>query len=134
MASLIGTKYPEKVNAVINIDGILAFHHPDSEEGKVAAFWLGGTYEEIPEMWIDASAITHVSAKTPPFLFIHSQFKRFHAGRDDFIKKLKRLGTSCKVESIENSPHAFWLFDPWFLPTSQYIVNFLNLTLKTKKK
>ncbi|MGA9211820.1 MAG: alpha/beta hydrolase [Kaistella sp.] len=130
MASLIGAKYPAEVNAVIDIDGILAFHHPDSQEGKMAALWLGGTYEEIPEVWNDASALAHVSDKTPPFLFINSQFKRFSAGQSDFIKKLNGFGIYSKVERIENSPHTFWLFDPWFQPTTKYIVNFLNFTFK----
>lgn len=132
MASLIATKFPGKINAVINIDGILAFHHPDSEEGKVAASWLGGSYDEIPEIWNEASALSHVSSKTPPFLFIHSQFKRFNAGRDDFIKKLDSFKIYSQVESIENSPHAFWLFEPWFSQTSQYIINFLNLNFKKR--
>lgn len=133
MASLIGTKYPKSVNAVINIDGVLAFHHPDSEEGKVAALWLGGNYEEIPEIWEEASALSHVSKKTPPFLFINSQFKRFSAGRDDLIFKLNEYGIYTKVENIENSPHAFWLFDPWFQPTINYITQFLNLQFINNK-
>lgn len=130
MASLIGTKYPATVNAVINIDGVLAFHHPDSTEGKVAALWLGGTYEEIPEIWNEASALNHVSKKSPPFLFINSQFKRFSAGRDDLILKLNEYKIYSKVEKIENSPHTFWLFEPWFSPTINYITNFLNLNFK----
>lgn len=133
MASLIGTRYPETVNAVINIDGILAFHHPDSEEGKVAALWLGGTYEEIPEIWNEASALTHVSKKSTPFLFINSQFKRFSAGRDDLILKLNKYGIYSKVEKIDQSPHTFWLFDPWFQPTINYITQFLNLQFKKNK-
>lgn len=130
MASLIGTKYPATVNAVINIDGVLAFHHPDSTEGKVAALWLGGTYEEIPEIWTEASALSHISKKSPPFLFINSQFKRFSAGRDDLITKLNEYKIYSKVEKIENSPHTFWLFEPWFSPTINYITNFLNLNFK----
>lgn len=133
MASLVGTKYPEEIQAVINIDGVLAFHHPDSTEGKYAALFLGGTYEENPEIWTEASALSHVSKKTPPFLFIHSQFKRFNAGREDFIKKLDQHSIYSEVKSIENSPHAFWLFEPWFTPTNTYIINFLNLNFKNKK-
>lgn len=132
MASLLGTKYPTEIQAVINIDGVLAFHHPDSAEGKYAALFLGGTYEEKPMIWTDASALSHVSKKTPPFLFIHSQFKRFNAGREDFIKKLNEHHIYSQVESIENSPHAFWLFEPWFTPTINYIEKFLNLNLKKR--
>lgn len=130
MAALIGAKYSAEVNAVVDVDGILAFHHPDSEEAKMAALWLGGSYEEIPQIWNDASALTHVSEKTPPFLFINSQFKRFSAGQNDFVLKLNEFGIYSEVGKIENSPHPFWLFDPWFQPTISYITQFLNLQFK----
>lgn len=130
MASLIGVKFPNEVSAVVNIDGLLAFHHKDSTEGKYASLWLGGSYDEKPAVWEEASALSHVSKKTPPFLFINSQFKRFGAGREDFIAKLDKFGIYSQSEKIENSPHAFWLFEPWFTPTSKFIIEFLNLNLK----
>jgi pectinesterase len=63
MAALIGTtnenpdfeeasfksKSSSKVNAIIDIDGVLAFRHPESSEGEMASFWLGGSYDEKPE-------------------------------------------------------------------------------------
>ncbi|WP_034691179.1 alpha/beta hydrolase [Kaistella palustris] len=130
MASLIGTKYPKEINAVIDIDGLLAFHHPDSEEGKSAADWLGGTYEVVPKIWEDASALTHVSENTPPFLFISSRFKRFTAGKAEMTEKLTQYGIYSEDRKIENSPHTFWLFEPWFDTTLRYINNFLYLNFK----
>lgn len=130
MASLIGTKYFDKVNAIVNIDGILAFHHPQSKEGTLAAEWLGGTYDEKPDIWQDASALNHVSKKTPPILFINSQYERFHAGRDQMIEQLNNYNIYSKIQTIKNSPHTFWLFDPWFEETSNYIVQFLNKQFK----
>ena len=57
MAALIGTtnknaaveeknnpmsgKASTKVQAIIDIDGVLAFKHPESAEGAIAAQWLG---------------------------------------------------------------------------------------------
>lgn len=131
MASLIGTKYNSDIKAIINIDGILAFHHPESSEGKYATFWLGGTYEEIPEIWNDASALFHVDKKTPPILFINSQHERFHAGRNDVIEKLNTYKIDSKVIEIPDSPHTFWLFHPWFDKTIEYTINFLDEKLKS---
>lgn len=131
MASLIGTKFNKDIKAIINIDGILAFHHPESAEGKYAALWLGGTYEEIPEIWNDASALTHTDKNTPPILFINSQHDRFHAGRNDMIEKLNKYKIYSKVEQIQDSPHTFWLFHPWFEQTIQYTINFLDEKLKS---
>lgn len=131
MASLIGTKYNTEVNAIINIDGVLAFHHPESTEGKYASLWLGGTYKEIPEIWNDASALFHTNEKTPPILFLNSQHDRFHAGRNDMIGILNKHKIYSRVETIPDSPHTFWLFEPWFDKTVQYTLDFLNEKLKS---
>lgn len=130
MASLIGTKYTNSVQAIINLDGIVAFHHPESEEGKLAAEWLGGTYEEKPEIWEDASAYNHVTQNTPPILFINSQYNRFHAGRNDMIKTLNKYTIYNEIQEIKDSPHTFWLFEPWFEETTKYITQFLNNQFK----
>jgi len=131
MASLIGTKYNKDLKAIVNIDGVLAFHHPESSEGKYAALWLGGNYEEIPEIWNDASALSYTDKNTPPVLFINSQHERFHAGRNDMIEKLHKYNIYSKVEQIPDSPHTFWLFHPWFEQTIKYTINFLNEKLKS---
>jgi acetyl esterase/lipase len=130
MASLTGVKHGNEFKAIINLDGILAFHHPESKEGKSAANWLGGTYQEIPSIWEEASALNNVDKNCPPVLFINSQFERFHAGRDDMIKKLNKLNIYSKVEKIKDSPHSFWFFEPWFDEMVGYIVTFLDKKIK----
>ncbi len=114
------------VQAIINMDGVLAFHHPVSKEGRVAGLWLGGNYEEAKENWEEASAINHVDKMDPPTLFIHSQYPRFHAGRDEVVNMLSKYGIYSEVQGFENCPHTFWLFDPWFQPTINYTLDFLN--------
>ncbi len=118
------------VQAIINMDGILAFKHPESQEGKIASLWLGGDYETIPEIWSNASALSHIDKNTPPILFINSDKPRFHAGRDDVIEILKKQGTYYDVKNIENSPHSFWFFDPWFEPMVKWTVEFLDTIFK----
>lgn len=130
MAALIGTKYSELVSAVIDIDGILAFSHPQSQEGALAAEWLGGTYEEKPEMWNDASPLSHVNRKSVPVLFINSQYERFQAGRTEMTEVLKQYSIYSRSEKIKNSPHTFWMFNPWFEPTVNYVTQFLNTQFK----
>src|SRR5690606_32095808 len=46
-----------EVQAIIDMDGVLAFYHPESAEGQVASEWLGGTYEQKPEVWEAASPL-----------------------------------------------------------------------------
>ncbi|MDA6070372.1 alpha/beta hydrolase [Flavobacterium sp. AC] len=140
MAALIGTtnedlafedlqhksKSSSKVQAIIDVDGILAFKHPESEEGQMAAFWLSGTYDENPENWKQASALNHANKNTPPTLFINSSFDRFHAGRDDMIAVLNQNKIYNEVKTIQNSPHSFWFFKPWLDETVVYTTQFLD--------
>lgn len=144
MAALIGTtnhnkafedtqsayKQSSSVNAIIDIDGILAFKHPQSEEGESASLWLGGNSEKNLETWINASALTHTDQNTPPILFISSKHDRFQAGRDDMIKILDQYTIYNQVESFPNAPHSFWLFHPWFEDTVDYVTKFLDKTFK----
>lgn len=144
MAALIGTtncnpkfqdaesnyKSSVAVQAIIDIDGILAFHHPQSKEGEMAGLWLNGSYVENKKNWIEASALTHANKDTPPTLFINSQYDRFHAGRDEMVAILKQNAIPYQIETIENSPHTFWLFDPYFDTTINYITQFLQNTFK----
>lgn len=144
MAALIGTtnndvtfedpkfksKSSSKVNAIINIDGILAFKHPESQEGEMASFWLQGSYEENPENWHNASALSHTDKNTPPVLFINSSFDRFHAGRDDMIAILNQNKIYSEVKTIKDSPHSFWFFQPWFDEMIGCTVQFLDKIFK----
>lgn len=144
MAALIGTtnNYPlfedknfksrssSKVHAIIDVDGVLAFKHPESSEGDMAAFWLGGKSDEIPENWKNASALSHTDKNTPPVLYICSSIPRFHAGRDDMIKILNNYKIYNEVQTIPDSPHSFWFYDPWFTQTITYSVGFLDKICK----
>lgn len=126
-------KASSRVAAVIDIDGILDFTDP-AESGKdtnvaypsVGKLWLGQSYSENPELWIEASPLTYVDKNSPMFLFINSSIPRFHAGRDQAEKILKSNHVFYSEYTLEHTPHTFWLFKPWFDPTVKYIVDFLS--------
>ncbi|SHG17599.1 Acetyl esterase/lipase [Flavobacterium fluvii] len=144
MAALIGTtngksdfedtkpngKFSSKVNAIIDVDGILAYKHPESAEGTVAGLWLGGSYEEIPKIWQQASPLNQTDKNTPPILFINSSVPRFHAGRDDMIAILNKYGIYSEIQTLENSPHSFWFLNPWFDKTIEHTTHFLDKLFK----
>lgn len=155
LAALIGTLNDEgklfpvkkrrhisgKVQAVVDIDGILAFIHPESGEGadrpgkpSAATLWFGGNASEKRDLWIQASALTHIHSGTAPFLFINSSQPRFHAGRDDFSARLDSMGISCEIKTLENTPHTFWLFNPWFPEVVDISADFLERKLKAGTK
>ncbi|MEE3227150.1 MAG: alpha/beta hydrolase, partial [Bacteroidota bacterium] len=50
----------DAVQAIINVDGIVSFTHPESEEGEVAAQWLDGSRTENLKHWEEASPLTYV--------------------------------------------------------------------------
>ncbi len=123
------------VQAIVDIDGTLAFIHPESGEGddsrstSAATYWFGVNKETRPELWHEAGALNHVDANTPPVLFINSSVDRMHAGRDDMRRKLDALGIYSEVKSFPEAPHTFCLFEPWFTPTVEVIAAFLNKQL-----
>lgn len=118
-----------KVQVIIDMDGILAFHHPESAEGQVASEWLGGTYEQKPENWDSASPLYLKDPLYLPMLFINSQYPRFHAGRDELIIKLNERGVYSEVQTFPETPHPFWLYEPWFDPTVDLMDVFLKKVL-----
>lgn len=119
--------------AVINVDGILDFTDP-AESGKdsnpakpsVGKRWLGYSYKENPAIWIKASPLQYAGNDSPPVCFINSSIPRFHAGRDEMIEKLNNAGIYSEVHTIEDSPHSFWLFRPWFSETIDIIARFAD--------
>lgn len=129
-------KYSSKVNAVVDIDGIVSFIHPESGEGddrkktSAATYWFGFSKKENPAIWMEASSLTHVGKNSPPTLFVNSSIERMHAGREDYIKILSSNNIYSEVNIFENSPHPFCLFDPWIEPTIKLIDDFLKNTIR----
>lgn len=131
IATLVGVKSKGKIKAIVNVDGVVSFIHEESgKEGTYDAFWLGYAHKDNPEIWKDASPLEFVDQNTPPTLFINSSQPRFHAGRDDMMKKLKSYGTFTEFHEIKDTPHSFWSAEPWFTETLNLTVDFLDKTLK----
>jgi len=128
LATLVGVK--NKVQAIVNIDGVVSFIHPESEEGTYAAYWFGTAKSDNFKLWKEASPLEYVGKHTAPTIFINSSQPRFHGGRDDMIKILAKNKIYYEVHEIKDSPHSFWLVQPWFDETMKYIVAFLEKVLK----
>ena len=126
------TNVSSKVNAVIDLDGTLAFIHPESGEGddskriSAATHWFGYSKTENPDLWKQAAPLTHVGKHTPPTQFINSGVARMHAGREDFVAVLKQHKIYSETKTFEGSPHSFLLFNPWFDTTVVYMDKFLR--------
>ncbi|MGA3246430.1 MAG: alpha/beta hydrolase [Bacteroidota bacterium] len=128
-----------RVQAVVDIDGVLDFTDPAEsakdtvpEKPSAGKSWFGASFKDNPDLWREASPINYVNGKTAPILFVNSSMPRFHAGRDAGIAKMKKLSIYSEVHTIQDTPHPFWLFHPWFDAAFRYIVTFLDKTLKGK--
>ena len=117
LAMMLGTKQPEKIKAVVSFYGPcnMALLHKNAD--GLAAFvlrpmlqeWLGGTPEQVPRCYRDASPITFVKKGAAPHLFIH--------GTDDDVVplehstimacKLKCAGVKVRMLALEGAPHDF---------------------------
>ncbi|MFX0555793.1 alpha/beta hydrolase fold domain-containing protein [Maribacter sp. CXY002] len=137
MSLFEGTETPStvssKVNAVVDIDGTLAFIHPESGEGddskgtSAATYWFGYSKKENPVLWKAAAPLTYVGPNTPPTLFINSSVDRMHAGRDDYMAVLRKNSIYSEVIHFETAPHSFILYHPWFNPSVEGIDRFLRI-------
>jgi acetyl esterase/lipase len=128
------TNISSAVQLILNIDGLSDF---TSEEARKyeddprkspssAGSWFGGRYAEKKALWHEASPTFYVSDSTPPILFLNSARERFHVGRDEMIKKMEARNIPYRVETLPNTPHTFWLFDPWLKPAATIVVEFLE--------
>ena len=153
LAALVGTTngnilfekeniYPamsSRVHAIVDIDGTLAFIHPESGEGNdsksisAATYWFGYSKTEKPELWEQASPLNYAGKNTPPILFINSSVSRMHAGRDDMIKKLNSFNIYSEVKSFPEAPHCFLFYTPWFENTLTYVDDFLKRVMDKKQ-
>lgn len=126
------------VQAIVNIDGLSDFtsaearlHEDDPKKNPSAAgAWFGGSYAQQTALWHEASPTFHVSPQTPPILFIGSGKPRFSVGRDEMVGKLQAAGVATRTVILADTPHSFWLFDPWLAPTVTATVDFLNTQLR----
>ena len=153
LAALVGTTNGDKalegsvgspshsssVQAIVDVDGTLAFLHPESSDSQpsdkptAAEYWFGASPTEKPALWQQAAALNHVTPQTPPIVFINSAIERMHAGREDMIKQLDAYHIYHETLTFPDSPHTFPLFNPWFEPTLNYTASFLDKVFKAKR-
>jgi pectinesterase len=121
---------------VVDIDGPVTFIDPGNIEKEKKGPYdtntrlIGGTFAEKPDVWREASPITHVNSKSAPVLFINSSSYRPFQQREEMRDKLTALGIVSEIVVIPDTPHPFWLFHPWFDSTVEYVDEFLQRTMK----
>jgi acetyl esterase/lipase len=128
------------VQAIVNIDGLSDFtseaarkyEDDPARQPSSAGAWFGGRYAEKAALWREASPLFYVNAKMPPILFIGSGQPRFSVGREAMVAKMREAGVPSEVVMLPDTPHSFWLFDPWLAPTVAATDAFLRTQLPAK--
>ncbi|MBS0661960.1 MAG: pectate lyase [Verrucomicrobia bacterium] len=130
---VVGTS--SAVQAVVDIDGLADFTGAELVEQQekspsAPVRFLGGKFSEHPEVWRAASAVGHVGSRSAPTLFINSTAPTpILPGRAEMAARLKSAGVTAETVVIPDTPHPFWLFQPWFEPTLAATDRFLHTQL-----
>ncbi len=75
--------------------------------------WFGKLYDDAPDLYREASPITHFTKTTGPVLFLTGDLDnpdRDAAG----MSKLKSLGVPTKQVILKDAKHGCWMQRPWF--------------------
>ncbi len=75
--------------------------------------WFGKLYDDAPDLYRDASPLTHFTKTTGPILFLTGDLD--NPDRDKAsIEKLQSLGVSTKQTILKDAKHGCWMQKPWF--------------------
>jgi acetyl esterase/lipase len=96
--------------------------------------FFGGSSEEIPKRYDEASPIQRLTEETPPMLFLHGDQDRCvsHEQALAMVRRLTELNVPAEVEVYEGKPHAWFNKDPDWRITIERVEPFLKKHFKLK--
>lgn len=105
--------------------------NPTGTSGGLYTF-LGATYAEKPDLWADASPLTHVNKNAPPFLCMHGDQDKLVPFQQsvDLVNRLKAAGARAELFTAEGGGHGFANGPKWFAPALDRIDQFFTANLK----
>ena len=102
-------KYSSRVQAVVDVSGPTDFlkdHDPDGD--AFLAIFFGGSYDKVPDVWRDASPVSHVAKSDAPFLIVHGTQDQSVpiAQAQELYEKLKQAGVQVSFIKLDDG-HMF---------------------------
>ena len=110
----------------------LAAAYGEKTSTNVVAF-LSGTGKEVPEVYKQASPITHVRKGVPPTIFIEGEKDTLKIGRAEMQEKFRALGIETEVYTLKHAPHPYWMSEPWVSETVEIADKFFKKHLGVPK-
>lgn len=103
----------------------------DGGASTAISTFMGGPYSEKPDLWAQASPMTHVDADCAPILFLHGTADTTvpYSQSVDMMNKLKAAGVKTDLFSAEGAKHGFFNSDPFYEPTLKKMEAFFIGTL-----
>lgn len=104
--------YSSEVNAIIFWAGSTDFLFEEGHSKKaedIAQFFLGGSVEDIPEIYQEVSPINYLQADSAPIYLVHGNKDSLvpYAQSEKFHTKGKTIGAKVDLLSVQNADHGF---------------------------
>lgn len=88
--------------------------------------FMGGTWQEARQNYIDASPNRHIDKNTPPLCFIDGEFDKPGTRYTHTKRMLDDFGIPHQTHIIRNAPHPFWTSHPFFEPALGHVEAFFK--------
>ena len=122
------TEANERIQAVINIYGVVDLRTQEAKDSSWVADFLGGSFEDREPMYILASPIVHVDAGDPPTLTLHGtadELVPFEQGKQ-LHETLGALGVPSHFDALDGWHHSMDEAQPVFERCLFLTERFLN--------
>ena len=98
----------------------------DAGGRSVVARFLHSSPAQNPKLWARASPVNHISAGGPRILLLHGTADRnvLPEQSSRFAELYRKAGGQVEVVMIEEAPHPFWNYMPWFEDTMNRAAEF----------
>jgi acetyl esterase/lipase len=125
-----------RVQAVVAFNPVTDFvflgkNLPRGGAANAVSSFIGSPYPAKPDLWAQASPITHVDADCAPILFLHGTADPTvpYSQSVDMMNKLKSFGVKTELFSAEGAKHGFFNGAPFYEPTVKKMEEFFIGTL-----
>jgi acetyl esterase/lipase len=127
--STVGSKNEWHVEAVVILNGI--FDLSTMPSGTMVPDFLGGSCSEKPQLCRDASPLTHVKNKLPPFLVMHgnADLTAPYSQATTFRDKMEVAHNHVEFYTAEGGLHTFWAKPEWTELSLEKLAKFLQQSL-----